>query len=387
MSSAAKRHLSARAAATADDSLKEVLVQYPGVISFAGGLPDPALFDLERIAEVSAAAAADRMSWQYCPTEGRLQLRERIAAHMSKLGVKLGPESILITHGSQQALDLLAKTFVDPGDKVLIETPGYIGGIQAMEAYGGELVPAPLDDDGVDPSRLDAEQAKRAKLLYTVSTFQNPTGATLTPERRVALLEAADQYDFLIVEDGAYQHLAYDQEPPRPIASFDQAGRVIYLGSFSKALVPGIRIGWIAAAPEIIERLALLKQATDLATNSFGQRFVELWLERYGLEPPLAAYRAKRDRALEALEKHMPDGVTWNRPGGGFFIWIRLPEGLDTVELLPMAREAGVTFVPGPAFNGPPHTMRFSFSQVDVAEIETGVIRLADFLRKQIAGS
>lgn len=374
-----------RAAAQGDDSLKEVLIQYPGVISFAGGLPDPALFDLERITEVSNIAAADRSSWQYCPTEGRMHLRELIAAHMGKLGADLGPESILITHGSQQALDLLAKAFVDPGDKVLIDTPGYIGGIQAIEAYGGQLVPAPLDDDGIDPSRLDVAQAKQAKLLYTVSAFQNPTGATLTPERRASLLALADDYDFLIVEDGAYHHLAYDQKPPQPLASSDPSGRVIYLGSFSKALVPGVRIGWIAAAPEVIERLALLKQATDLATNSFGQRFVELWLERYGLEPPLDAYRAKRDRALEALERHMPDGVAWNRPGGGFFIWIRLPEGLDTAALLPQAREAGVTFVPGPAFNGPPHTMRFSFSQVDVDEIETGVIRLANFLRRQIA--
>lgn len=377
--------LAARALGPADSSLKDVLVSRPGVISFAGGLPDEKAFDLAAIREIAAEVSADRSTWQYTETEGWLPLREQVAAHMSKLGVACSAANVLITQGSQQALDLVGKLLLDPGDRVLIEAPGYLGAIQAFESYEATLVPVALDDDGIIPASCDAAaQSGPAKLLYTVSTFQNPTGATLAPKRRQHLLHAAERFGGLILEDGAYHHLAYDAPAPPPLAAQDPDGRVVYMGSFSKSLLPGVRVGWIVARPEIIEHLSLLKQAGDLASNTFGQRFVATWLDAYGLTPPVDLYRTKRDLALAALQEHMPEGVTWNRPQGGFFLWLRLPEHLDAVKLARIAQQTGVSFVPGVAFGGPSNTLRFSFSQVDPDDIDEGVRRLAQAIGRAL---
>lgn len=377
------RRLAARASGPVDSSLKDVLLTREGVISFAGGLPDPSAFDMAAIGEIAASVSADRATWQYTETEGWPDLREQVAEHMQRLGVACSAAHILITQGSQQALDLIAKLFVDPGDRILIEAPGYLGAVQAFRGYEASLVPIGLDNDGMTPEALaTAARQGNAKLLYTVSSFQNPTGATLAPDRRDAVFQAADRTDALIVEDGAYHHLSYDAPPPPPLAAQNSNARVIYMGSFSKSLLPGVRVGWIVAEPEIIQQLSLLKQATDLASNTFGQRFVAAWLEAYGLTPPLELYRAKRDMALAALARHMPEGVEWNRPQGGFFIWLRMSEGLDAVALAQLALKIGVSFVPGAAFGGPSHTLRFSFSQVDPADIDEGVRRLAEAIRR-----
>jgi len=307
-----------RARGEADSSLKEVLESFPGVISFAGGLPDEKAFPVDELAKIVQETSRDPAAWQYLPTEGHPALREAIARHMADLGVEAGPENVLITQGSQQGLDLVAKLFVDPGDHVLMEAPGYLGAIGAAQNYEAEIWDVPVGDDGLDLERL-REAPGGAKYLYTVSTFHNPTGCSIPLARRPQILEIASAKGFYIVEDGAYRELCFEGRPDPPLKSFDREGRVIYLGSFSKALVPGVRVGWIVAAPQIIRTLALLKQSTDLASNTLGQLFVLRWLETHGLTPPVDLYRKKRDSALNALEREMPAGVSWNRPKGGFF--------------------------------------------------------------------
>jgi len=365
-----------RAGDPVDSSLKGVLEVPPGVISFAGGLPDEKAFDLERIQEVAAAVAADRLAWQYPPTEGFATLREAIATYAGSLGIKAGPENVLITQGSQQGLDLINMLFVDEGDAVLMESPGYIGAINAVQNYRGRLIPVPLDSDGASLEALE-RSGERAKYFYTVSTFQNPAGCTLPLEKRKRLLEIAERRGFFIVEDAAYHHLRYEGEAIPPIKAFDEAGRVIYLGSLSKVLTPGIRVGWIIAERRVVERLALIKQAADLAGGSFGQLFALHWLEKYGICPPVDLYRQKRDEADRALSAHMPPGVSWNRAEGGFFFWVTLPEHINARVLLDAAKKRGVAFVPGDAFGGAENAFRFSFSQVALGDIEKGAQRLA----------
>lgn len=371
-----------RAVPLEDSSLKEVLESYPGVISFAGGLPDEHAFDMARIRAVAEEITGDRASWQYIPTEGLPALREAVADHMNDMGVSTSPHNVLITQGSQQGLDLVAKLFINPSDAVLVESPGYIGGLQAIEGYQGRLVPIKLEEDGLCIDEL--RSAPTAKLLYTVSTFQNPTGSCLSEAKRRAVLDLAIQRGFIIVEDGAYQNLRFEGDPIAPIKQLDDDGHVIYLGSFSKTLVPGVRVGWVVAHESVIDKMALMKQATDLASNTFGQCFVLRWLEKYGVDPPIDLYKSKRDQALVALEREMPAGVSWNRPQGGFFLWLTLPESIDAKKMLPLAKEQGVTYVPGYAFGGSAHSLRFSFSQVQKEDIDLGVQRLATTIRALI---
>lgn len=381
MASTFSRRLASRTVAASDPSLKEVLLRFPGVISFSGGVPDVGAFDMERIERVAQMAAQDRAAWQYTPTEGWKPLRERLAAKMQDLGLSVTWRNILVTNGSQHALDLLAKTFINPGDRVLIEQPGYLGAIQTMLSYEAQVVPVPMDGDGLMPDALSAASLSDAKLLYSVTTYCNPSGATLSDSRRRALMHLLNAHDGLMIEDATYQWLAYDGTPPPPVASLDTTGRVVFLGSFSKMLLPGVRVGWVVAPEDLIEQLSLIKQSADLATNSFGQVFVYTWLQEYGLQPPLAWYRSKRDRALLALHQHMPNTVTWNRPGGGFFIWITLPPEADARTILTAARQNGVSYVPGSAFGAEANTLRFSFSETPIEHIDEGVRRLAHTLR------
>lgn len=380
------RFFARRAAVLSDSSLKEVLESRPGVISFAGGLPDERAFPVELIRDIVGHIAKEPRAWQYLPTEGDPALREAVAEHVASFGIQADAANVLITQGSQQALDLIAMAFIDPGDKVLLEAPGYLGAIGAVQNYEAEIVDIPVGDDGVEPERL-AQAPVGAKFFYTVSTFHNPTGCSIPLAKRRALLDVARANDFLIVEDGAYRELSFEGQPDPPIKSFDTEGRVIYLGSFSKALVPGVRVGWIVAAREIIHRLSLLKQATDLASNTLGQLFVLHWLREHGLRPPVSLYKEKRDLSLTALEQEMPPQVAWNRAQGGFFLWLRLPESLDATAMLARARESGVTYVPGAAFRGPHNSLRFSFSQVPLDEIPTGVERLARVIAQELERS
>lgn len=368
-----------RVAGLGDSSLKEVLESFPGVISFAGGLPDERAFPVEQIDEIVRRISKEHAAWQYLPTEGAPALREAIAEHVGRYGIKADVDNVLITQGSQQGLDLIAMALVDPGDPVLVEAPGYLGAIGAVQNYEAQICDVPVGDEGIDPDQLEAiaQSAKGAKFLYTAATHHNPTGTSIPLANRRRIYEIAGRYGFLIVEDEAYRELTFEGAPNPPIQSLDEEGRVVYLGSFSKSLVPGVRVGWIVADRRLIRALALLKQSVDLASNTLGQLFVLHWLREYGLRPPMELYREKRDLALEALQAEMPQGVAWNRPRGGFFLWMRLPEELDAAGMLPLARQNGVTYVPGSAFRGPKNALRFSFSQVSKDDIAPGVKRLA----------
>lgn len=365
------------------------LLARPGVISFAGGIPDPALFPREIIADAygrllaepgSAAAAL-----QYGISEGYPPLREWIAGYMAGLGVRCGPEHVLVTNGSQQALDFLAKLFLDPGDRVLSARPTYLGALQAFTAYEAEY--------GVFPEGL-GQAAQPAKLAYLMPDFANPSGRTMSVDERGAVLATAAALDLPVIEDAAYEQLYYDRAPLPSLLALDSAvagidgGRVIYCGTFSKTVVPGLRIGWIVAPRPVVEKLVLIKQAGDLHTSGLNQ--MAMLAVAQEIVPGHAgrirdAYRARRDTMLAALDACMPPGVRWTRPAGGMFLWLTLPERIDAAVLLERAiQTADVAFVPGAAFypdRSVRNALRLSFSLNPPDEIEVGISRLAQVIR------
>lgn len=384
-------------------SIRELLklTEQPDVISFAGGLPAPALFPVDEL-----RLAADRVlgeygatALQYGVSEGIAPLRERIAATMGERGIACTANDVLITTGSQQGLDLLGKIFLDPGDLILTENPTYLAAIQAFQCYQARFEPLPTDDDGVIPQAVDQLASRhRVRFLYLIPNFQNPTGRTLSVERRQALVEIAVRHDFVIVEDDPYGQLRYRGEHLPPVKSFDDAapdaGRVVYLSTFSKTIAPGFRTGWIVAPQAIRDQLVVAKQSSDLHTSSFDQLLLDRYLRdfdnRRHVEKICAAY-AERYAAMHAsLTQHMPDGFTWTQPAGGMFLWLSGPQGLDTGPLLARAIEAGVAFVPGADFfpgHGGRNNMRLNFSNADVASIGVGIERLAALCAEAMAVS
>lgn len=365
------------------------LLARPGIISFAGGIPDPALFPREIIAGAYARLLAEPKSaaaaLQYGISEGYPPLREWIAGYMAGLGVRCAPEHILITNGSQQALDFLAKLFLDPGDRVLAARPTYLGALQAFTAYEAEYG---IFSEGV------GQVGQPAKLAYLMPDFANPSGRTMSVDERKAVLATAAALDLSVIEDAAYEQLYYDHEPLPSLQALDSAaagidhGRVIYCGTFSKTVVPGLRIGWIVAPRPVIEKLVLIKQAGDLHTSGLNQ--MAMLAVAQEIVPGHAgrvrdAYRTRRDTMLGALEASMPAGVRWTRPAGGMFLWLSLPEHIDAAVLLERAIEtANVAFVPGAAFypdRSVRNALRLSFSLNPPAEIELGISRLARVIR------
>ena len=369
------------------------------IISFAGGFPAPEAFPVPLIERLlQGMFRHDYSGLQYGPTEGLEELRQEVALMMEADGVASDVENILITNGSQQALDLICKVFLDPGDFVLVEQPGYIGGLNAIGNYQGQKVGIPLDDDGL---RIDvmanklkemASKGQHPKFIYTVTNFQNPTGVTLPVERRRGLLNLAREYDFLILEDNPYGNISFGQEPLPHIKAMDEEGRVIYLGSFSKILVPGARVGWVAASQSLIRQLTIAKQGTDLCSSSLGMKLVLDSILSGELDAHIESlrvlYRRRRDTMLEALSKYMPPEVHWTRPQGGFFVWLRLPSYIDTKTLLPFAvAEEKVAYVSGKGFHvdGTGHnTIRLAYSQASETDIEKGIHRLAKVIRRRI---
>ncbi len=370
------------------------------VISFAGGFPDPATFPIAELREVTQEilATGAALALQYGPTEGDPQLRDGLIAWMAKDSITVARENVLITTGSQQALDLVAKVFLDPGDAVVLELPSYLGGLQAFRAYGAELIGVPQDDEGIMPDRLAGvltdlrRQGRRPKFLYAVPDFQNPSGVTWTLPRRQRLLELAREFNTLVVEDNPYRELRYTGTAPPPIYALDQEGRTVYLSTFSKTLAPGLRIGWIAGPESLIARCVTAKQAMDLCGPAFTQAIAAALLRRGDLLRRLpevvALYRRKREAMLEALKREMPPHVTWTRPEGGLFLWVRLPEGMDAGALLPAAvQEEAVMYVPGQSFHadgGGRNTMRLNFSYPSEQEIRDGIARLARLIRRRL---
>ncbi|MBK6569767.1 PLP-dependent aminotransferase family protein [Candidatus Aalborgicola defluviihabitans] len=381
-----------RAARMNPSVIREILkiTEKPGIISFAGGLPSAKTFP---IAEFTAACnqvltTDPQAALQYAASEGFAPLRQMVA---DRLPWDVDPAQVLITTGSQQGLDLVAKILIDAGSRVLVETPTYLGALQAFTPMEPEVLSVGSDDEGVDIADLASkvgEGASKARFLYVLPNFQNPTGRTMTEARRAALVAKAAELRLPLVEDNPYGDLWFDKAPPAPLTARNPEG-CIYLGSFSKVLAPGLRMGFLVAPKAIFPKLLQAKQAADLHSPGFNQRMITEVMKGGFLDRHIptirALYKAQRDAMLEALVKDMPSDVTWNTPDGGMFLWARLPEGMNAQELLPVAVDKGVAFVPGAAFyndHGDARTMRLSFVTPNVDEIRTGVAALAAAIRE-----
>ena len=375
--------------------IREILkvTERPGIISFAGGLPSARTFPVTEF-----AAACEQVlredgpgALQYAASEGYGPLREMVAA---MLPWDVDPEQVLITTGSQQGLDLVAKVLIDEGSRILVETPTYLGALQAFAPMEPEVASVDSDDEGVNVDDLVAKAlnggaTNTARFLYVLPNFQNPTGRTMTEARRAALSQRAAEIGLPIVEDNPYGDLWFDTPPPPPLTARNPEG-CIYLGSFSKVLAPGLRLGFVVAPKAIFPKLLQAKQAADLHSPGFNQRMVaevmkDGFLDRH-VPTIRALYKSQRDAMLSALQREMSGlGVEWNKPDGGMFLWARLPQGMGAIELLPKAVDKGVAFVPGAAFyagEADPRCLRLSFVTASVEQIETGIAALAAAIRE-----
>jgi len=380
------------------------LTQRPEVISFAGGLPAPELFPIERFQQACQRVLVEKgaCALQYGTTEGYAPLREMIAQNMARYGVVAAADNVLITSGSQQALDLIGKLLVNPGDRLLVEAPTYLGALQAFDVYGAEYVSVPIDDDGLQTERLEEALRSGPKFMYILPNFQNPGGVTLSEGRRHELVRLADRHGIPIIEDDPYGQLRYEGEhlPPLIVADREnlrrddgyRLGNVIYLSTFSKTLAPGLRLGWIVAPPEVITKLVQLKQGADLHTSTFVQ-VVAHEVARDGfldehVKKIRQVYRERRDAMLAALQEFFPPEVTWTHPAGGLFLWVTLPADIDCKALFEAALQQNVAFVPGDSFyatgdEGRRH-MRLNFSNAPPERIREGIRRLSIAVRSQM---
>lgn len=391
--------------------IRELLkfTQQPDIISFAGGLPAPELFPLEQ-----CEAAACRLlhehgatALQYGPTEGYLPLRRFICERMGRYGIKAEPSNILITSGSQQALDLVGKMLINPGDRVLVEEPTYLGALQAWNAYQADYVSVPQDDNGLRTELLEGALRVGPKFMYILPNFQNPSGTTLCLERRFDLVRLSNKYGIPLVEDDPYGALRFEGEHLPPLVALDadyqtgaapnghgyMEGNVIYLGTFSKTLAPGLRLGWVVAPVEVVDQLVMMKQGTDLQTSSFDQMLAYEMVKDGFMDEHIRTirrvYRERRDVMLAALERYFPEGCSWTHPEGGLFLWTRVPEWIDTSDLMAEAVQAKVAYVPGSAFYPDPahgrNTMRLNFSNAEPVQMEEGMRRLGNLLKAKVA--
>ncbi len=385
--------------------LRELLKvsEQPGIISFAGGLPDPETFPRKILAEIAADEILNnyKKSLQYTTTEGKRPLRAALIDWLAEDGLRYEMDQVIITSASQQGLDLVAKTFFDPGDAVFMSLPTYLGAIQAFRAFEAELVGVPLLDDGMDLDALEEAIARarkaghRPKVVYVVPDFQNPAGITWSREKRERLLEIAAREGLVVVEDMPYRKLRFVGEHQPPLAALDEEGRVLVLFTFSKVLAAGLRLGAMAGPRELIEKIVTMKQATDLCTSSLAQRIAA----RFMLEHDLSAhvrrlcshYRTKRDAMLQALDRYMPkvEGLSWTKPEGGLFLWVRFPKEVDTERMFLRALEHKVAYVIGTPFfvdGSGRNTMRLCFSKASLDEIDEGIRRLAQVVEEELAG-
>ncbi len=374
------------------------LSERPDVISFAGGLPSPDVFPVERFEEACHKVLLENgaSALQYGLTEGYEPLREMLARNMARYGIRAQMENVLITSGSQQALDLVGKLLINRGDRILVEAPTYLGALQAFNVYGAQYAPVPIDHDGLRTELLEHALRAGPKFMYVLPNFQNPAGVTLSEGRRHQLILLADKYGVPIIEDDPYGQLRFEGEHLPPLVVVDREnlrrdngysiGNVIYLSTFSKTLAPGIRLAWIVAPPDVIRKLVLLKQGADLHTSSFIQ-YVAYEVARDGfldehVKRIRRVYRERRDAMLDSMQQSFPPEVTWTRPDGGLFLWATLPEGVVSQELFKTAIEEKVAFVPGNSFyaNGDPEGgrhMRLNFSKPTVEQIQVGIRRLS----------
>ena len=364
----------------------------PDMISLSGGMPAVGLVPLDQVARAAHDAVLHEgiAALQYGGSDGRPEIRQLVAELMAEIGVRLRPEDLLITAGAQQALDLLAKTFINPGDVIITEGPTYVGALQAFSAYEPDVRCIPMDDDGMRMDLLEAELKdlgpRGAKFLYTIPNFQNPAGVTMSPERRRRLLELAHEYDIPVVEDDPYGRLRFDGGHMKPLRSLDD--EVIYLGTFSKIFAPGLRLGWVTAPKPILAKVLLVKQAADLCGSNFAQVTAERYFQgtrwRRTLQSLTRTYAERRDAMIAALEEHFPPEARWTKPEGGFFIWVELPAYVDCANMLAEAVERGVTYAPGDGFYPDGTTgkncMRLAFCYAQPEAIEEAIRRLAEVI-------
>jgi len=387
--------ISARAQALTSSAIREILkvTERPEVISFAGGLPSPDTFPIERMrwACTKVLDEAPQAALQYGPTEGYTPLREWIAARLSRPGATIRTSQVLITTGSQQGLDLLGKVLIDEGSKVLVETPSYLGALQAFSMFRPRYVAMQTDEQGIVTDVLEPAQLEGARFMYCLPNFQNPTGRRMPLERRTALLEKAIAAGVPVVEDDPYGELCYSGDQLPSLLSMAPED-VIYMGSFSKVMAPGLRLGYVVAPEGLHAKLVQAKQAADLHTPSFSQRIVHEAVQDGFLDQHIpmirALYSRQCDLMLDAMQRHFPSQARWVKPAGGMFIWVELPEGLDSTALLARAIEQNVAFVPGaPFFATEPRAncLRLSFVTVSAERIETGVAILGRLLKEAIA--
>jgi 2-aminoadipate transaminase len=377
-------------------AIREILkfTQQPNMISFAGGLPAPELFPVKEIEEacVHVLRTNGQQALQYTITEGFAPLRQELAASMHLYGVEAEPQNIFLTNGSQQALDLLGRVFIDPGDVIITDSPTYLGALQAFKAYAPRIVALPLDEDGVQVDHLEEVLAKeKVRFIYVLPNFHNPAGVTLSLERRIKLVQIASRYGVPIIEDDPYGVLRFEGEDLPAIMTLHKENTV-YTSTFSKILAPGLRLGWVVGPEILISKLVQAKQATDLHTSTFIQMVVHDVMRR-GVLPEHAklirkVYGERRHIMTDAMEKYFPEGVRWTKPEGGLFLWVTAPESIDTAELLKEAIKRNIAFVPGSPFfphGGGHNTMRLNFSYGTPDQILEGIKRLGAVLKEAIA--
>ena len=371
----------------------------PEVISLAGGLPDTSTFPPDTFAAIAQRIAAESCAkaLQYGPTEGLDGTKACIAQVMAAEGMRVAPEDMIVTTGGQQVIDLVTKTLIDPGDVVIAEGPTYPGAVPVFCAYQADVVQVDMDADGMRIDLLEEtldrleRDGRRPKFIYTVPSFQNPAGVTMSQPRRRRLVEVAHERELLVLEDNPYGLLRYEGDPPPPLLSLDGGVYVMYLGTFSKILSPGIRLGWVVAPPPVLEKINLGKQAADLCTSTLSQLMVQAYFEesrwRDYVESLTEVYRARRDTMLDALADHFPRQAEWTRPAGGLFIWVTLPDFIDTTDLLARALRDNVAFVPGEAafLDGRGrNAMRLNFSGSDEVAIREGIRRIGEVVTEQV---
>ncbi|MEH7120317.1 PLP-dependent aminotransferase family protein [Neobacillus vireti] len=376
---------------------REILkvTERPEVISFAGGLPAPELFPVEALKEVCNIVLNEEgpASLQYSTTEGFIPLREAICQRMKVMDISTPIENVLITSGSQQAIDLTGRLFINEGDTIICESPTYLAAINAFKSYNPKFVEVAMDEEGMVMEQLEKklQEHPNTKFIYTIPDFQNPTGRTLKLERRKKMIELANQYDVLIVEDNPYGAIRFAGEPLPPVKYFDTEGRVIYISTFSKIFTPGLRLGWICADESFIEKYVAFKQTADLHTDNFAQRITAKYLELYNIEDHIskikAVYKERCLAMLSCIKEFFSKNINYSVPEGGLFIWIELPESVDSRELFTECLANNVAFVPGTPFfpNGTKnHALRLNYSNMPKEKIREGMKRMGEVLHCEL---
>ncbi|MFC1936598.1 PLP-dependent aminotransferase family protein [Chloroflexota bacterium] len=386
-------------------AVREILkfTQLPDVISFAGGLPAPEVFPIDQFLEASKKVLTESgpIALQYGLTEGYTPLREMICRHTKRYGLHIEPENVILTNGSQQALDLLGKIFINPGDKLLVEAPTYLGAIQAWNAYGADYIQVETDENGIIPEAMEAALRSGPKFAYILPNFQNPTGKTIPKDRRQQILELADHYGTPLIEDDPYGQLRYIGEHIEPVVVMDghfrnntdssYKGNVIYLSTFSKTLAPGIRLAWVIAPQEVIHKLVFAKQGADLHTSTLVQMMAYEIAKGNFLDEHIHVireiYGRRRNLMIETIAEYFPSEATWTEPEGGLFLWATLPESIDTTKMLKKAVDRKVAYVPGTPFfpnSGGENTMRLNFSNATDDNIVEGMKRLGEVIKNEL---